>query len=156
MVTKSVVTEYIKFRHRLGVEALSLTETWGVLVTWSLPEGMDTGWAGSPDQADHRDAGRDGSDSQGDFSGKLSPGGGILSAFLSMTSMFRIWGWNATEHSRASHSGQKFLRLQNPSSPGALAGTTPRLPRWLGTHLLPALSPGGLYGGHEEPPNSEE
>lgn len=56
---------------------------------------MDIGWVTTPDQSDHRGAGKKGSDSQGDFSGKFSPGGGIPSASLSITGMFRAQGWNA-------------------------------------------------------------
>ena len=56
---------------------------------------MDVGGVRTPDQSDHRCAGKNGFDSQGDFSGKFSPRGGIPSAFLSMIGMFRIQGWNA-------------------------------------------------------------
>lgn len=53
-------------------------------------------WAGfkTPDQADSRDAGKNGSDSQ-DFPGKLNPMGGIFSAFLITTVTFRILECNA-------------------------------------------------------------
>jgi len=56
---------------------------------------MDMGWVRPPDPSDHRGPGKDGSDSQGDFSRKFDSGGGVLSAFLSITGMFRIRGWDA-------------------------------------------------------------